>query len=97
MFSQCSLWLFFLPQSTQSFAQSYTEKIIEMNRKEFIKTTGRILILGGIATSAGYLLINKKVTANCSVSPTCKSCGKISNCENPNVKEERAKNETKTP
>ena len=68
-----------------------------MNRKEFIKTTGRLLILGGITTSVGYLIINKKVTANCSVSPTCKSCGKISNCENPNIKEERAKNETKTP
>ena len=68
-----------------------------MNRKEFIKTTGRLLILGGIATSVGYLIINKKVTASCSVSPTCKTCGKISNCENPIVKEERAKIETKTP
>ena len=64
-----------------------------MNRKEFIKTTGRFLILGGIATSAGYLLVNKKVTATCSVSPTCKFCGKISNCENPNVKIARSKNE----
>ena len=66
-----------------------------MNRKEFIKTTGRILILGGIATSAGYLLVNKKVTANCSVSPTCKTCSKSSNCENPTVKEERTENELK--
>ncbi len=64
-----------------------------MNRKEFIKTTGRLLILGGIATSAGYLIANKKVTAICSVSPTCKSCGKISNCENPDVKMARIKNE----
>lgn len=60
-----------------------------MNRKEFFKTTGRILILGGITTSAGYLLVNNKVSASCSVSPTCYSCGKISNCENPEIKEDR--------
>jgi hypothetical protein len=60
-----------------------------MDRKEFFKTSGRLLILGGIVSSAGYLLINKKVSANCSVSPTCKNCGKVSNCENPEVKEER--------
>jgi len=61
-----------------------------MNRKEFIKTTGRLLILGGIATSAGYLVINKKVSASCTVSPTCKNCGKVSACENLEVKKARA-------
>lgn len=60
-----------------------------MNRKEFIKTSGRLLILGGITASAGYLLVNNKVAASCSVSPTCKNCGKITNCENPDVKEVR--------
>ncbi|WP_346857211.1 hypothetical protein [uncultured Draconibacterium sp.] len=60
-----------------------------MNRKEFFKTTGRLLILGGIAASAGYLVVNKKVSASCSVSPSCKNCGKVSNCVNPEVKEER--------
>lgn len=60
-----------------------------MNRKDFFKTGGRLLILGGITASAGFLIVNNKVSANCSVSPTCKSCKKISNCENPKVKEER--------
>lgn len=60
-----------------------------MNRKEFFKTSGRLLILGGMATSAGYLVVNNKVSANCSVSPTCKNCGKVSACENPVVKQER--------
>jgi hypothetical protein len=60
-----------------------------MNRKEFFKTSGRLLILGGIATSAGYLLVNKKVSASCSISPTCKNCGKVEACENPEVKETR--------
>jgi hypothetical protein len=60
-----------------------------MNRKEFFKTTGRLMILGGIAASAGYLVVSKKVSASCSVSPSCKNCGKVSNCVNPEVKEER--------
>jgi hypothetical protein len=58
-----------------------------MNRKDFIKTTGRILILGGMAASTGYLVVNKKVDATCSVSPTCQKCGKFSNCELPQAKE----------
>jgi hypothetical protein len=60
-----------------------------MNRKEFFRTSGRLLILGGFTASAGYLVLNKKVSANCSVSPTCENCGKVSNCENPEVKEMR--------
>lgn len=60
-----------------------------MNRKEFFKTSGRLLILGGITASAGYLLVNNKVTASCSVSPACNNCSKISNCVSPEVKEER--------
>lgn len=65
-----------------------------MNRKEFFKTTGRLLILGGIATSSAYLVVNKKVSATCSVSPTCNNCGKVSACINPEVKEQRAEDET---
>ncbi|WP_319229172.1 hypothetical protein [Draconibacterium orientale] len=60
-----------------------------MKRKEFIRTTGRLLLLGGITASAGYLVVNKKVSAACSVSPTCKNCGKVSACVNPEVKQER--------
>ncbi len=60
-----------------------------MNRKEFFKTTGRLLILGGMVTSVGYLVVNKKVSATCTVSPTCNNCGKISNCAYPEVKVER--------
>nr|WP_321355259.1 hypothetical protein [uncultured Draconibacterium sp.] len=60
-----------------------------MKRKEFIRTTGRLLLLGGITASAGYLVVNKKVSAACSVSPTCKNCGKVSACINPEIKEER--------
>ncbi|MCG6185785.1 hypothetical protein [Maribellus maritimus] len=62
-----------------------------MNRKEFFKTGGRLFLLGGIAVSTGYLVVNKKVSLNCSVSSTCKSCGIYSDCVNPEVKTEREK------
>jgi len=58
-----------------------------MNRKDFFRTGGRLLLLGGITTSAGYLLVNKKVTASCTVSPTCNNCGEFSKCELPQAKE----------
>jgi hypothetical protein len=58
-----------------------------MDRKEFFTTAGRLLILAGITASAGYLVLNNKVTASCSVSPTCKSCGEFSKCELPQAKE----------
>ncbi|WP_297089802.1 hypothetical protein [uncultured Draconibacterium sp.] len=58
-----------------------------MKRKDFIKTTGRLLLLGGITASAGYLLMNKKVSATCSVSPGCENCGKFKKCELPQAKE----------
>jgi len=60
-----------------------------MDRKDFLKTSGRLLLLGGITTSAGYLVLNKQVAATCSISPTCKDCGKLSDCETPEVKEDR--------
>jgi len=60
-----------------------------MKRKDFIKTTSRLLILGGLTASTGYLLVNKKVTASCSIPPTCKNCGKFDKCELPQAKEVR--------
>jgi len=64
-----------------------------MNRKDFFTTAGRLLILGGITASAGYLVVNNKVTASCSISPTCNNCGNFSKCELPQAKE--IKNGTK--
>jgi hypothetical protein len=70
------------------------KRIRTMNRKDFFKTGGRIFLLGGMAAAAGYLVVNKKVSANCSVSPACNSCGINTDCINPEVKTERGK---KTP
>lgn len=46
-------------------------------------------MLGGLTATSGYLILNKKVTASCSVSPTCKNCGKFVKCELPQAKEVR--------
>ena len=51
-------------------------------------------MLGGITATAGYLVVNKKVSINCSVSPACTSCVIYSDCVNPEVKTDR---ENKTP
>lgn len=58
-----------------------------MDRKEFLKTGGRLMLLGGIAASTGYLFLNNRVDAKCTVSSTCVNCGKFSKCELPQVKE----------
>ena len=75
-----------------AFHALHMKKMIRpMNRKEFFKTSGRLLILGGITASAGYLIINKKVTAGCSVSSTCDNCGKFSKCRLPQARETKEK------
>jgi len=58
-----------------------------MNRKDFFKTGGRLLLLGGISASTTYLFVNKKVTAACSVSPSCKNCGIYSDCVNLEIRQ----------
>jgi hypothetical protein len=64
------------------------EKLIRiMDRKNFFTTAGRLLLLGGMAASAGYLVLNRKVSATCTESPTCKNCGKFAKCELPQAKE----------
>jgi positive regulator of sigma E activity len=52
-----------------------------MNRKDFIKTTGRFFILGGMAAATGYLVVNQQVESSCPVSSACQKCGQFSECE----------------
>jgi hypothetical protein len=58
-----------------------------MNRKTFFTTAGRLFLLGGITASASYLVLNNKVSATCTESPTCKTCGKFAKCKLPQAKE----------
>lgn len=64
-----------------------------MNRKEFLIAGGRIFILGGMAASAGYLILNNKVDVNCTASSSCTKCSRLSECELPEAEE--VKNEQK--
>jgi hypothetical protein len=61
--------------------------INNMNRKDFLKTGGQFLILGGMAISVGYLIANEKIDTTCSVSPSCVKCGKLTGCDLPQAKE----------
>ena len=63
-----------------------------MNRKEFFKTGGRILILGAMAATTGYLVVNEKVDTTCSVSPACRKCGQFVKCELPQAVETKENN-----
>lgn len=45
------------------------------------------MLLGGLTAASGYLVLDKRVTTGCSVSPTCENCGKYSKCELPQAKE----------
>ena len=64
-------------------------KFKKMNRKEFFKTTGRMLLLGGMTASAGYLVVNRQVTARCPESLICRDCVKYRRCNEPKAQEER--------
>lgn len=44
-------------------------------------------MLGSLAATSAYLVANKKVTAVCSISPTCKNCGKFELCDLPQAEE----------
>ncbi|MBW6534694.1 MAG: hypothetical protein K0B11_06770 [Mariniphaga sp.] len=66
-----------------------------MNRKEFFKTGGRILILGAMAATTGYLVVNQQVDTTCSVSPACQKCGQFAKCDLPQAMETRTTEQPK--
>lgn len=56
-----------------------------MNRKDFIKQSGRWVILSVIGLFGAYLATNQKIVMpeNCSVALQCKNCGKFAQCTLP--------------
>lgn len=58
-----------------------------MNRNEFIRTGGRILILGGMAISAGYLMLNDKIDISCAETDGCGRCDWFTKCTLPDAME----------
>jgi len=66
-----------------------------MHRKEFFKTGGRFLILGAMAATTGYLVVNQKVDTTCSVSQACQKCGEFAKCELPQAIETKKTDQPK--
>jgi len=58
-----------------------------MNRKEFIRTSGRYIILVGLTVLTGGLALKNKVSANkktCSISKgPCSECASFTSCTLP--------------
>jgi hypothetical protein len=54
-----------------------------MLRRDFIRRWGRIVLLAGIAGTAGYLALTDRVTAesNCTYPGRCGSCSLFSSCK----------------
>lgn len=52
-----------------------------MQRREFFKRSGRWLLTGGLAASAGFLVAKNKITAgSCEVAAGCRDCAKLAKC-----------------
>ena len=56
-----------------------------MNRKDFFRKGGRLIILTGIGLLSAFLAYDQKIETpeNCTVAPQCKGCGKLSQCTLP--------------
>jgi hypothetical protein len=62
-----------------------------MNRRNFIETTGRGILLGGLAIVSGVLVSRRQVSRDtqCSAYFQCKNCGRLSRCQLPEAETER--------
>lgn len=53
-----------------------------MERREFFRKGGRLLLLSGMAAGSAYLVINGQVekTGTCKVASHCNGCSKLAGC-----------------
>jgi hypothetical protein len=53
-----------------------------MDRRNFFRKSGRLLLLGGMAGAAAYLVANGQVqkTGTCGISDRCGGCKKLASC-----------------
>lgn len=54
-----------------------------MDRRNFFRSGGRVLILGGLAAGATFLAVNGQIkdTGTCGVASQCNGCSKLSACK----------------
>lgn len=70
------------------------------NRREFLKTAGRYLSLGGLSLlgiSAGVKGLSDKDEPVCEVNLPCRNCFKLGNCQEDKAVEMRDKIKSETP
>jgi len=65
-----------------------------MNRKEFLKSAGRMVILAGMAGIVAVFYQKKQLSlyADCPTGIACKKCNKLSTCTLPEAKKEISSN-----
>jgi hypothetical protein len=62
-----------------------------MNRRSFIDRTGRVFLLGGLATITGMLVSRRQVVkeTSCIADFQCRNCRRLSDCLLPEAEIER--------
>jgi hypothetical protein len=60
----------------------FLKKYKTMERREFFRKGGRLLLLSGMAAGSAYLVINGQVEKSgfCKVASHCKGCSKLTGC-----------------
>jgi hypothetical protein len=60
----------------------YLKKYKTMDRRNFFKSGGRLLLLGGMAAVTGYLAVNGKLekSGTCKIASHCRGCSKLKAC-----------------
>jgi hypothetical protein len=58
-----------------------------MDRRDFLRTTFRNVILSGIVITSGYLIFKEKSKKPCNFDFACKKCKKLDSCTLPEAKE----------
>ena len=56
-----------------------------MNRRDFLKTVGRVSLVGMMATAVGEMVFRKVEGRTCDFSGPCDACGKQGNCPDSKV------------
>jgi hypothetical protein len=61
------------------------------NRREFLKTSARTILLGGLVFGSGYLIFREKPgnADACNFDFACKNCKRLSSCNLPEAKTQK--------
>jgi hypothetical protein len=54
-----------------------------MNRRNFIETSVRVLLISGLAALSGFAVYKMLQPDTCTENPQCKGCGKYKSCSLP--------------